>query len=348
MELKILIGKNKTGKTYEIIRLINENPENMFYLPSKEIKSKEINKKLFNFLNIKNYEYDVDDYENEIYLLLKTINNNIENIEDKTLVIDEVERFSHPELIEKIANTIFELSQKINVIVTTHSPIFLQRIFMRHINEIQTNKINKTSNKNHFVIYKYFYKKDNKYFNFELSKNKIWKMFDKFQNREISNLSRILFSENIFLLEGINDENIIYNFINSDDKYNNLFYSLIDCGSKSQILKMYNILCEFNLTSIMNICVFYDGDDDGILNKFKDKNYFEIVNYPNLEESLFERKNKDDFLLKNNKKISKQDIILKKEWILSNSTFKDIDKRLNYIYSNLEKAIEWMTKRNNI
>ena len=30
MELKILIGKNKTGKTYEIIRLINENPENMF------------------------------------------------------------------------------------------------------------------------------------------------------------------------------------------------------------------------------------------------------------------------------------------------------------------------------
>ena len=48
-----------------------------------------------------------------------------------TLVIDEIEKFLHPELIFKIANMIVKVSEKLNVIVTTHSPLFLERILDR-------------------------------------------------------------------------------------------------------------------------------------------------------------------------------------------------------------------------
>lgn len=335
MELKIFLGKNKTGKTYEIYKLLKNN-KNIFYISNNSFEyhlkeKKNFTQSLINFLDINNEK--INNINNfDIYEILKLFSKHVlknKKFKDKTIVFDQIENSSHPELVEKNANYIFELSKKINIIVITHSPIFLQKIFKRHINDIQTNNFSNDKNDVHKIVYKYFYKKNDKFLSLELSNIKIKKMFEKFQNREINNLTRILFSQNIFLIEGINDENIIYDYINNNHKYNDFFYSLIDCGSKSKIKKMYNILSDLKLTKILNICLFYDKDEDGKIEQLKDDNYFEIINEPNLEELLFIKRNKDDFWIKNKKHVDKQDLILNKEWILKNSIHKNVKFNLN-------------------
>lgn len=203
------------------------------------------------------------------------------------LVIDEIEKFLHPELIFKIANMIVKVSEKLNVIVTTHSPLFLERIFYIHKNRI----VNK---KDCDIKYSLKYSSDiknsnnNEIFNFDT--NEIIEILKIKNYRTISNLSYFLFSSKCFLVEGLIDNSIINDiiFMNNIDKP----YTIIDCGDKGQIETMLNIIRSLSITPYYQVCLFYDSDSNKngkliLINDDEKNNVYSIVNDPDIEESMF-------------------------------------------------------------
>lgn len=204
-----------------------------------------------------------------------------------TLVIDEIEKFLHPELIFKIANMIVKVSEKLNVIVTTHSPLFLERIFYIHKNRI----VNK---KDCYIKYSLKYSSDIKNSNnneiFSFDTNKITKILEIKNYRTISNLSYFLFSSKCFLVEGLIDNSIINDvvFMNNIDKP----YTIIDCGDKGQIETMLNIIRSLSIIPYYQVCLFYDSDSNKngkliLINDDEKNNVYSIVNDPDIEESMF-------------------------------------------------------------
>lgn len=200
------------------------------------------------------------------------------------LVIDEIEKFLHPELIFKICNMITKISENIDVIVTTHSPIFLERIFNIH----KRNLKNKLNSKITYRI-KYEYGDDKI---IDIDNDRIEKILINENYRFISNLSKILFSSKIFLVEGLIDNTIINDIISSDDDLCNEYFTIVDCNNKIGVESHYKCMSELNITDYYKLCLFYDMDREKnkkeINIKEKDSGVVSIINDPDLEGTFFE------------------------------------------------------------
>jgi predicted ATP-binding protein involved in virulence len=96
----------------------------MGYIPVKE----------YNPLNLKLESKDRSSTGLNNYSLIKVLsellkfavekNKKINNLDQYYLIIDEPEKFCHPQLIKKIALHLKNINKYINLIISTHSPIF--------------------------------------------------------------------------------------------------------------------------------------------------------------------------------------------------------------------------------
>lgn len=276
------------------------------------------------------------------------------------LIIDEIEKFLHPELVFKVANMIVKISEKIKVILTTHSPIFLERIFYIHKNSIKKN-----DNLEIKYLLKYKYGNENIE---EINNYSITEILKEKNYRFLTNLSHALFSSKIFLIEGLIDNTLINDIISVLD-LDDVHYTVIDCGSKYEIEKMYKALSELNIIKHYKICLFYDVDKKDRRKKFKinNANVVSITFDPNIEESLFLEEeikignNKNKTLCIKTKKgfvnrkkfkheelsfVDKENIkdtffCFTMEWIKSNSTKNksEINKKLNDLTEKIKKFL---------
>ena len=178
------------------------------------------------------------------------------NIKEYKLIIDEVEKFLHPELIVKVAYMLVEISKVLDVVVTTHSPLFLEKIFYINKNNIK-----------HSVKYSLKY---NDYFPWTIKQEQIIEILKKENYRTLSYLSNLLFSSKCFLVEGLLDTNIINDIIQNNPKLADKHYTIIDCSGKLIVEKMYKLISkleisnnsvEKNIIEFYKICLFYDLDD---------------------------------------------------------------------------------------
>lgn len=280
-----------------------------------------------------------------------------------TLVIDEIEKFLHPELIFKIANMIVKVSEKLNVVVTTHSPLFLERIFYIHKNRI----VNK---KDCDIKYSLKYSSDIKNSDnkeiFTFDTNEITKILKEKNYRTISNLSHFLFSSKCFFVEGLIDNSIINDIIciNNIDKP----YTIIDCNGKGQVKVMLEIIRSLSIIPYYHVCLFYDSDSNKngekiLINDSEKNNVCSIVNDPDIEEQMFDViKDKKDptkttYIITRNGNIAvkyfKKETIGEKEnghfifttnWIKENSTKPENEKntRINEL---VKQVSDFMMKK---
>lgn len=278
-----------------------------------------------------------------------------------TLVIDEIEKFLHPELIFKVANMIVKVSEKINVVVTTHSPLFLERIFYIHKNKI-VNK-NDCDIKYSLKYSSYIKNSDNNEI-FTFDTNEITKILKEKNYRTISNLSYFLFSSKCFFVEGFIDNSIINDiiFIKNIDKP----YTIIDCNDKGQVKVMLEIIRSLSIIPYYHVCLFYDSDSNKngekiLIEDSEKNNVCSIVNDPDIEESMFDViKDKSNstkttqiitrngnITAKNFKKerIKENDyFIFTTNWIKENSTKpkNEIDIKINKL---VEQVVNFMMKK---
>lgn len=324
-------------------------------------------KNSFKTCNLKDefdYEFDLIEFNNEkrngssgslSYSLIKLLYEMI--LDDKiqiegnfTLVIDEIEKFLHPELIFKIANMIVKVSEKLDVVVTTHSPLFLERIFYIHKNKI----VNK---KDYDIKYSLKYsggiKNSNNNEIFRFDTNEITEILKTKNYRTISNLSYFLFSSKCFFVEGLIDNSIINDIIcmNNIDKP----YTIIDCGDKGQVEVMLKIIRSLSIIPYYQVCLFYDSDSNKnpkliAINDDEKNNVYSIVNDPDIEESMFNvikdqsKQTKTTHVITKNGKITAKNFkkekindddyfIFTTNWIKDNSTKpqKEINDKINKI-----------------
>ena len=320
--------------------------------------------KTYNLKDQLDYEFDLIEFSSEkrngssgslsyslIKLLYEMILDDKIKIEDNfTLVIDEIEKFLHPELIFKIANMIVKVSEKLNVIVTTHSPLFLERIFYIHKNKI----VNK---KDCDIKYSLKYSSDIKNFNnneiFRFDTKEITEILKTKNYRTISNLSYFLFSSKCFFVEGLIDNSIINDIIcmNNIDKP----YTIIDCNDKGQVEVMLKIIRSLSIIPYYHVCLFYDSDSNKngkliTVNDSEKNNVCSIINDPDIEESMFNvekdqnNQTKTTHIITKNGKITAKNFkkekikdnncfILTTNWIKDNSTKpeKEINDKINEI-----------------
>lgn len=271
---------------------------------------------------------------------------------DFTLVIDEIEKFLHPELIFKIGNMIVKISEKLNVVVTTHSPLFLERIFYIHKNKI-INKID--------CDIKYSLKHSNNDEIFTFDTSEITKILEMKNYRTISNLSYFLFSSKCFFVEGLVDNSIINDIINTKIKIDaNKPYTIIDCNGKGQVKAMLEMARSLSIIQYYQICLFYDSDSNKNGKRFfvddsEKDNVYHIVNNPDIEESMFNvvkdenKQTKTTHIITKNGNIKIDDFkkektqtddyfILTTNWIKENST--KPESEVNAKIEELVKKIE--------
>lgn len=347
-------------------RLINIDDEFFEYCLKNSFKTFDINNEF-------DHEFELIKFNNEkrsgssgslsyslIKLLYEMILDDKIQIEDKfTLVIDEIEKFLHPELIFKIANMIVKISEKINVVLTTHSPLFLERVFYIHKNKV-INDIKCD------IKYSLKLKSDNnnnEVFTFDT--NEISNILKKKNYRTISNLSQFLFSSKCFFVEGLIDNSIINDIINTNNI--NKPYTIIDCDGKDQIETMLKIARSLSIIPYYKICLFYDSDSNKNGKIFTIENnetdyVYSIVNDPDIEESMFNVKKEDpnkpsktthiitkdeEITARNFKKekIKNDDFfIFTIKWIKENSTKpeKELNNKINEL---VEQVKEFMLKK---
>lgn len=354
---KIKTNKNKIDNFNS--NLSKNNDEYFEDYFKKFLKTDQIQKNLddnllefkFNFLNV-NDDYYKKLIENQgssgsliysllvfLYEIFQSKDINVDN--EYKLIIDEVEKFLHPELVFKIAKYLVEISKKIEVILTTHSSFFLEKVFHVHKNELK---------RNNDVEISYTIKIRNKFNEFNdinIDNKKLIEIIKKENYRDLSNLSLIMFSTNLFLTEGLNDLTLINDFINNDEKLNNIHYTVIDCAGKENVKKYYKYIMDLGLVPYWKICLFYDLDSKKpekikILKKFHKKNVHSIINKPDIENEFFEI---EEIEKENKKKITKKIIKTRKgdfkknsnemnftfDWILENSTKEDAKDKLKKI-----------------
>ncbi|MGL5520199.1 MAG: TOPRIM nucleotidyl transferase/hydrolase domain-containing protein [Metamycoplasmataceae bacterium] len=248
------------------------------------------------------------------------------------IIIDEPEKFSHPELISQIGGSIYELSKLIDITIATHSPFLIEAIQKKI--EFDENKVIGFK-----IKYHYFYNKKTKF------KEKELKNFSNILKKQNYRRKKIiinaLFSSNLILYEGINDETFLYSLINKIS--NNKYISFCDCDGKKGVLKTFEILEDLGLSNILNIALFYDNDNDGKL-PIKNNKIIHIIQDKNLEECFFgleDPNKKSCFKVKKRKySIHKEHLDVKWNYILKNSTVKNIKDVIDKKEKELKKWLD--------
>lgn len=178
----------------------------------------------------------------------KFLDNNKKNL----IIIDEPEKFCHPSLVSKISRIISELSSmEIKIIFTTHSPELIFQI-------CRNNKVQINSSLNAYkMLDNYFYDKVKIDYGIKNS------------SRDIKILVNSFFDENIFLVEGLKDYELISTII--DNSFSNYYYSVYDCSGKENVKKMAELILtsHISITSHTSIKLFLLFDKDFKPNKAK-------------------------------------------------------------------------------
>lgn len=177
----------------------------------------------------------------------KFLDNNKKNL----IIIDEPEKFCHPSLVTKISKIIYELSfMKIKIIFTTHSPGLIFQIWRNNKIKINDDLIG-------------------------------YKMLDNFTNdkvvikckkssRDIKILINSFFDENIFLVEGLKDYELICEIM--DNKFPEYYYNVYDCSGKNIVKNIINLILESHKESDPNLFILFDKDYKPSKNSEETKN----------------------------------------------------------------------------
>lgn len=259
----------------------------------------------------------------EILKWLKTDHNlwDLSLTKNFILIIDEVEKFSHPELIQKTADEILSISEIINVVISTHSPQLVERIMNKHKNIYLKNTIT--------LSYHYFNKNMNQFEKDKYEPKKIeLAILTKLNYRELRIITDCLFSTNVILVEGLSDKDFIESL--RMKFFQEKYILVIDCNSRGGVEQTYKILKELKLlgSNFINTLLFYDRDVvEGKNNEWKEpKNLIvidkrlvkEIVQVPDLECTFFTCEPQQQIIKKNHKPKFKYEIISKnnqKKWV---------------------------------
>ncbi len=207
------------------------------------------------------------------------LNNDIKILDRNNykLVIDEVEKFSHPEMIFKICDMLIEISKRMDVIVTTHSPLFLERILLLNKKFLNDTNLN--------IQYKLKHK-----LNEEPLEINIKSKLTCISYREIEKLCKIIFGSKVFLVEGIHDHNLLLDVMNTRNEFNNVYYSIVDCYGKNNVEKFFKIIKDLGLYNYIDVCLFYDKDRNQNQKEINTSgtNVYSIINDPDVEERFFQ------------------------------------------------------------
>ncbi len=267
--------KNEIFNSFKLDENLIENKINIEILPNEKN-------------SIKNYSSGQG-----MYSLLKfcslVINHSIEKhkdnkkiIEKKTiLIIDEPEKHCHKSLIKKITSIMYQLyNLKVIIIFSTHSDYLLNEFISKFRNNNQSN---------------FYLLNHNKPFNDDANIEEVKNLIDNINeniwnkkslnSREQQIIISSFFDENLFLVEGLKD----YEFVNclmTSNKLNQYYYSIYDCGGKTNVKKLNAIIK--NLNPNKNIFCFVDRDNDP---EIKDDNFYEFI--PDLETEINDKNKKD-------------------------------------------------------
>lgn len=218
----------------------------------------------------------------------KFFDNNKKNL----IIIDEPEKFCHPSLVAKISKIIYELSSmEIKIIFTTHSPELIFQIWRN--NKIKIN--------NDLIAYKML---DN------FSNDKVVINCKK-SSRDIKILINSFFDENVFLVEGLKDYELICEIM--DNKFPEYYYNVYDCSGKDIVKNIINLILESHKESNPNLFALFDKDYKPSKNSEETKNisnkYLNKINQIKQNRGIFFYEfddNLEDFLGETN--IDKNDL----------------------------------------
>lgn len=283
------------------------------------------------------------------FLYLLITNKEIDKNNKFILVIDEIEKYLHPEMIFKIAEMMINIANKIEILITTHSPIFLERMFFQH-----KWSLLKEDDQKKIPIITYMLKTgEGEENNYELKEEKILNKLKEKNYSFISIFTNVLFASKIFLVEGRDDRTFLESIIGSNKMLKESYYTVIECGGKQgvlTVLKDINELIPFK----KEIFVFHDEDDlTNVENKKinlklkenlkKQQNQIYIFK-PNLNSFLYEEDNGSYKIYKNNleekkKKDDFNDFDFEINKILEFSTKIDIKERIKDVEEKIEKFL---------
>jgi AAA15 family ATPase/GTPase len=175
------------------------------------------------------------------------------NENDRILIIDEPELSLHPQAQKELIKIYSEYASKIQIIIATHSPIFIDWKSIH--NDGQIIRISKPGDKNCKVNWLS-----------KPSKIELAKIADN-KNRPFvldSTGKELFFTDNIVLCEGQTDPVRYRDFVNSNYEKTNYEFFGYGCGSDAQIIKFIPIFKELDL----KVCCIFDKPikKDGNLN----------------------------------------------------------------------------------
>ncbi|MGL4343192.1 MAG: TOPRIM nucleotidyl transferase/hydrolase domain-containing protein [Metamycoplasmataceae bacterium] len=249
-------------------------------------------------------------------------------IKNFKIILDEPEKFCHPELIDKIANQIYDLSLIFDIVIATHSNLLVEKIFKKQ----------SFFERNEDIEYIYFYKEKEKFK--KLNLNLFNELIDA-NSRRISLIIKCLFSSNVILVEGLADElflNDILFEINSSS-----YITIIDTNDRIGVEKCKEILVHLGLSKIINILIFYDLDDKDPINIKDNPEITSIIQNKNIEIEFFGKEISKKIYKIANGEVHKDKIVWTKKWINKNSLLPNIEIILNQkieLIKNWIKSIE--------
>ena len=272
---------NINNDEYFILDILNS------FKLDENIKEHQIKVEILN--NDKN---KINDYSSGqgMYSLLKlcylVIKNHSQQGQKTILIIDEPEKHCHKTLIKKIFNMLYELySLDLRIIFATHSDYLLSEC----VSKFRSNETDKN--------YIFYHSKNN-------IKNisNIFEYIKKTNRKEQEIIVSSLFDENIILVEGLKDYEFL-KIILSENELNSYYCSIYDCGGKTCVKKIKEIIS--NLDIDKNVRCIVDADKDAPID---DKDFYEIK--PNLETAIedpkFDKKSDISFYSYENLKDKKE------------------------------------------
>lgn len=263
------------------------------------------------------------------------------DLKNFVLIVDEAEKFSHPELIQKTADEILKISKYIDVTISTHSPQLVERIFNKSDDELEVNLNCLFSNMTNSTITSD--EEKTRYKQVELSTSQSLKDFNY---REVSAIVKCLFSTNVILVEGLADQDFIESL--RKEYFEDNYVTIIDCNSRSGVEKIYEKMRDVKVINYINTLLFYDEDvnpgKNNLWNEPKKRiivnGASSIVQVPDLEGYFFKskckrinsKKPKCKYEIKSEiKLVKKEDLKLTYEDIKNSSTITDVVERMKEI-----------------
>lgn len=202
----------------------------------------------------------------------------LEDLSDNLFIIEEPEIYLHPKLQKLMGSILYEIAQENFIIITTHSPIVLNRFELSSIKKVKLNEQHETE------------------------------LFESTLSEVLQELgystSDILFTEFVILVEGKDDKRWLEKIILTHYKVDiNKFY-IIDTKSCNniEIYASLRFLSKTNLTD--NFLIFRDSDTmdptvikKDLMNKFKENLEKEIVDSIEDKILVFEYSSFDNYFL---------------------------------------------------